>query len=316
MVIAHDRPHVVFLVHRSHHRAAQANVIEWRVDGIEPHDADIALRIGRPDHDLGVLAQHRHEVLLSLFIPIDLSGLQRGGRGGCIRDDLPLDTLELCNLAAGGPFRGLLPRHVAIELLPGRAAARHVLVLQKPERSRTDDLRHRLERIGLRQPLRHDEGSPDGDRIDQQRERPLQRDLDGLVVREAPRIHRLRRGLSERVAHRPARQARRAVLRAHRLAVVEFQPIAQLDQIGEAVVGNRVALGHLRLRLLRRVHAEQRVPHHPSVVDGHRSGGDDRIQHGQVRLRHELQHARIGRLRNGEPRKRSRRNASRSGPQE
>ena len=43
----------------------------------------------------------------------------------------------------------------------------------------------------------------------------------------------------------PAGQARCTVLRAHGLAVVPPQPPTQFDQIGPAVIGNRVAVGHL-----------------------------------------------------------------------
>ena len=173
-----------------------------------------------------------------------------------------------------------------------------------------------FEGIGLRQPLRHDERSLHGNRVDQQRERPLQGDLDGPVVRHAPGIHRFRGRLAEGVAHRPAGKARRTILRAHRFTVVPLQALAQLDQIRPAIVRHRVALGHLRLRLQAGVHAEQRVPHHPAVIYGHRRGGDDRVQQCQVGLRHEAQHARVGRLRNREPRQCRRRNASGSGPQE
>ena len=144
---------------------------------------------------------------------------------------------------------------------------------------------------------------------------PLQRDLDGLVVGNAPRIHRLCRPSDRTCRASPSAPGSPRSPRAHRLAVVPFQPFAQLDQIRAAVIGYRVALGHLRLRLLRRIHAEQRVPDHPAVVRRDRGGGDDRIQHGQVRLRHEAQHARIGRLCNREAGQGRRRDASRSGPQ-
>ena len=39
-------------------------------------------------------------------------------------------------------------------------------------------------------------------------------------------------------------------------------------------IRNRVALGHLRLRPLRHIHPEQRIPHHPSVISRHHRGGD------------------------------------------
>jgi hypothetical protein len=77
-----------------------------------------------------------------------------------------------------------------------------------------------------------------------------------------------------------------------------LQPLAQLDQIGAAITGDRVAFCHLRLRLQRGIHAEQRIVHQPAVVRRHRRCGEDRVQHCEVGLRHETQHAGVRRLRN------------------
>src|SRR4029077_1670716 len=57
--------------------------------------------------------------------------LQRGRRGCGVRDNLPLDPLKVGDLAAAGPFRRLLARHIAVELFPGGAAAWDKLVLEE-----------------------------------------------------------------------------------------------------------------------------------------------------------------------------------------
>src|ERR1700738_2007247 len=94
---------------------------------------------------------------------------QRGRRGGGVRDNLPLDPLKVGELAAAGPFRRLLARPVAVELLPRGAAAWDKFVLEESIWTGANDFVDCLEGIGLRQPLRHDEGVLHGDRVDQQR---------------------------------------------------------------------------------------------------------------------------------------------------
>src|SRR5215469_15108010 len=146
------------------------------------------------------------------------------GRGGGIRDNLPLDPLKVGNLAAAGPFRRFPARHVAVELLPGGAAAWEKLVLEESIWTGAHDFIDCFEGIGLRKPLRHDERVLHGNRVDQQREGPLQTNLHGLIVGHAPFINRFCNRLAERIPHRPGSEARCTVLRAHGFAVVPPQP--------------------------------------------------------------------------------------------
>ena len=251
--------------------------------------------------------QQGHQVGLHLLPPIDLTRLQRGRGCGGIRDNTPLDTLEMRDLTAGRPVRRLLPWHVAIELFISRTGTRDKLLRNELEGAGTDRLLDLLHRVGLGDAFRHDERLVRrrlAQRIDQQRERRLQRDLHRAVVLHAPLIDELRQRLPQRVACRPAREAGRAVLRAHRLAVVEFQPVAQLDEVGAAVIGNGMPLRHLRLRLQLGVHRIQRVVHRIGMVLGHCRGGPDRIERGQVCLWHEFQRGRRNRLPDGDSRQR------------
>ena len=63
---------------------------------------------------------------------------------------------------------------------------------------------------------------------------------------------------------------------------MECQAIPQLDVPGTSVLGDGVALGHLRLGLLRAVDGEQGVEHVVAVGDGHLRGGPGRVQHREV----------------------------------
>ena len=77
--------------------------------------------------------------------------------------------------------------------------------------------------------------------------------------------------LAEGVALRPARQARGAILRAHRLAVVEAQPVAQADAPDAAVVRDGVALRHLRPRPAAARPRRRACRRHGSRASGSRS---------------------------------------------
>ena len=83
-----------------------------------------------------------------------------------------------------------------------------------------------------------------------------------------------------------------AVARQHLGVVVEHQVGAQRDAPGLAVVLADGALGHLRLRLVVAVEAEQRVEYQEAVIARLVGRGPDRIEHGEVGLGHELQYLR------------------------
>src|SRR5690606_20589906 len=74
------------------------------------------------------------------------------------------------------------------------------------------------------------------------------------------------------------------------------------DRHGPAVIVEAVAFGELRLRLELSGHAVERVVDHVAVVPRDIRGGPDRIEAGQVGLRHHLQHAVLRGLGNGDTR--------------
>ena len=170
------------------------------------------------------------------------------------------------------------------------------LVRQETERSAADDLCELLERIGGGQPRRHDHRLRLHLRQEmrQQRERLLQPPHQRAVVRCLDRIDPRVEGLADRVALQPALQRGDAVARQNRRAVVEHQSLAQLHRPAFAVVVDRVAFDHLRLRVERLVAAVQRLVDHQREVAGDGRGGPHRIEAGQVGLRHEDQGLRGG----------------------
>ena len=314
-IVAGDGTHIVILVHRRQHRAPNPHIVERRIQVVEAHHAHIACGICQTERHVFVALQQRHQVGLHLFPPIHLARLQSGGGGRGIRNDAPFDTLEVGHLAARGPVRRFLPWHVAVEFLISRTGTGDEFLGQELEWTGPDRFLDLLHRVGLRDAFRHDERLVRrrlAQCIDQQRERRLQRDLQGAIVLHAPLVDKLCQRLSQRVARRPAHQAGSTVLRPYRLAVMEFQSVPQLDQVGAAVIRDGVAFGHLRLRFQFGVHRIQRVVHRIGMVLGHCRRGPDRIERCQIRLRHESQRCRGRRLADGDSgqRRRSRRRAA------
>ena len=240
------------------------------------------------------MLQQRHQVGQRRLPPVDLAVLQRGRGGAGVRQDVPLDPVEGDPLAAGQPVRRLGPRDVVGEFLECRRRAGHPFVALEAHRAGADILADLLERIGLRDPLRHDEQA--GRAALAQREQQLR---VGLVQPEAERaiVHRLQRiqPLLDRhahggVAHHPAADAGDGVARQHRGAVVELQALAQLEGPGLEVGADLVALDHLRLRLELVVDAVQHVPDQQGAVAHDVLRGPDGVEIGQGGLRHEAQH--------------------------
>src|SRR5215212_1190382 len=306
VVVADEGPHVLLLVERHEDRAAGPHIAERRVQVVHAEGADVAERIGDVDRDVAVLPEHRHEVGDRVLPPIDLAVLQRRrGRSGIGHDD-PLDAVDHHLLAAGERRRRRLARHVVGELLEHRLCARNPFALGELHRSRADILVDLLERIGLGEALRHDE---------RHRRRVLgERQLHlGIGLREHPAEGAVVDGgellldclehEAQRIARRPARQARDHVLGAHRLAVVEFEAGTKLEGPGQPVVGGLLGFDHLALRLQLVVEAVERVPDERRGVADDVLGAPDRVEIGKVRLRHEAQRPRRGALRDGRRRK-------------
>ncbi len=142
-------------------------------------------------------------------------------------------------------------------------------------------------------PLGHDEGH-----VRRRLAERLDHEAAGLAQEDAERVgrgrihvlHEREQLLAHRVALAPARQRGDHVLTRHRLAVVEFEALAQLEGPQALVRALGPALDHLRLDLAVGVGAEQGVVDHVAVVADHVLRGPDGVEDGQVGVRHHLQH--------------------------
>ena len=295
-IVAHHRLHVVGLADRLQQSATDRRVVERRIEVIQSHARDLAGRVLGENVDVGVLLEQRHEVLRRVLPPIHLVVLQRARRRRGIGDHVPLDAVEVDDLGSGRPVRrATLARLVVSEPVVDHLRSHNPFLRVEPEWPAADHLGHLRERVRPGQPLRHHGGEVAGrlaERVRQQRERRLQAELDGLVVGRRQLVGKRQQRLPIRVPLAPALDRGHAIPRQHRASVMEFQPVAQRDPHQLAVVLDRHAVGHLRRGHELTVQGEQRVEHHVAVIARHVGGGPDRIEHGQVRLRHELQHPR------------------------
>ena len=175
--------------------------------------------------------QHRQQIERRVFHEIDVAGLQRVHRGLRVGHREPFDAIDLHHLAAGGPARRLLARHVVLVLLIGHLHAGLEFSLHEFERTGADLFRDRLARLGVSaKPLRHHERHQRrrlADRLQHQAVGLLQFQRDGLGVGgfdAGGEIHQL---LAHAVVLAPALQRGDAVFRRDRLAVMPFQAVAQ-----------------------------------------------------------------------------------------
>ena len=268
---------------------------------VEAQQRDRADRVVGGDLDVPAAPQHRQKVADRLLVPVHLAALQGGRGGGGIGNGHPFDAVEMHDLAARRAIQRLGPRHVALVPRIGRAVAGRPFLPQEAERARSRGIADLLRRRGLRDALRHDEGHGGGglaDRFQQQRKGPLEAKPEGPVVEDRHLVGERHQRLAEAVPRRPAAQARHAVLRAHRLAVVEAEPLAQPDGGGPAIGGDLVSLRHLRPRPEGGVERVERVVDHVAVVAHHVAGRTDRIDGREDRVRDEAQRP-AGGLRQG-----------------
>ena len=199
------------------------------------------------------------------------------------------------DLAARGPGRRLCPRQVIGEFLINDTRARDVFARHETERAGAHHLRHLCCRAGAGQALGHDHGRRGmrlADGVQQPAKGARQPDHDGLVVLRAKAFRHSAQRLAEAVALGPAIEACRAVARAHRLAIMEFQAVAQRDLPGQPIGGDGVAGGHLRHRVQLRIHPVERVEDAIPMGDGDRGRGEDRVEDGEVGTRDIAQRAR------------------------
>ena len=146
-VLAHGGEHYLLLVDGGEHGAAQQNVVGWRGEMVGTQDRNSAVNIQQPGADAVQFAQHRNEIGLRQFHPIDFSGAQRGGGGGRVRNDPPFHAIDVHLAPARGVGSGLLPRHIVFEAGEASVTAGDILARQEAERTAADDFRHLL--IGI-----------------------------------------------------------------------------------------------------------------------------------------------------------------------
>ncbi len=185
-------------------------------------------------------------------------------------------------------------RHVVRVAFVDHKRARNTLVRLVAIRSAADHLGDLLVWVGGGKSLRHDRthaGRGLSQRVRQQRERGLEAEQDGGVVGRTDLISGGHQRLAESVARAPPLDAGRTVTGEHLVTVMEHEIGAQRNAPGLSPVLGCSARGHLRLGTVVAVEAEQRVEHQEAVVTGLIGRGPDGVEHGQVGLRHELQHA-------------------------
>ena len=283
---------------RGDRRLAHLRIVEGLVQVVE---AGHVLQADVRDHrqlQVRVLLDGLVEIETELLDDVDLALLQRGDlRLTVAQREIPFDAVDVDALAAGGARRRLAARHVLVELGVDRLVARLELVALEDVRARADVLLDLLERVGLGDTLGHDEG----DRRARLAER-LEHEAAGLAEEDPEgvgrgRVHprdELHQRRAHRVALAPAADRGDHVVTGDRLAVVPQQAATQLEGV-EAVVGaDGPGVDHLGLDLPFLVGAEQRVVDHVAVVAAHVGGCPDRVEHGEVRVRHDPQHVRLG----------------------
>ena len=204
VVVAHQGAHVVLLAQRHQHRAPHAHVVEGRVQVVHPEGADVPERVGDVDGHVAVALQRRHQVGDGVLPPVDLAVLERGRGGRRVGHDVPLDAVHAHALGAGKPGAGVGARLVAGEALEGGAGAGHPVAAHEAHGAAAHVLPDLLERVGLRDPLRHDEAA--GRAGLAEREAELR---EGLLQRpaEGPVVHRRQFVLDGGAASAPARRA-------------------------------------------------------------------------------------------------------------
>ena len=195
---------------------------------IEAHDTVEAGGIGEAEFHVRAFPQHGGEIGLHMLVPIDLAGQQRGGGGGGIGDDFPLDPVEMRHLAARRPIRRFLSGRIPLEPRVAGGGTGHELIFEETIGAGADGVGNLFERIGLREMLRHherDRGAAAGDGVDESGNGCLQGDLYRAIVFGDTGIDVIPHGLTYGFPPRPADQTGDAVLGAHGLAVMELKTI-------------------------------------------------------------------------------------------
>jgi hypothetical protein len=145
-----------------------------------------------------------------------------------------------------------------------------------------------FERVGRRDPRRHDEAAGGADLAEREqhlRVRFFQDPAEGAVVDGNEFVLDRLEHLAHGIARRPTGEARDRVLRQHRLAVVKLEPGPQAECPSQAVRRHLLSLDHLALRLQGGIDAVKHVPDQQAGVARDIGAVPNRIEIGEVRMR-------------------------------
>ena len=199
------------------------------------------------------------------------------------------------DLAAGGHGGCFLARHVIRIARVSQARARHPFTLDEAIGTAADGFRDIREGVHIGQPFRHDEQAACGDlrqAIEHFREGCVQANLEHAVADFDHIGHPRHQHLAEGIAPAPALDGGDAITPTHGRIVVEFQPFAQRETPGLAVIFHDMAFDHLRARLEFIVHAVKLIIDQEGVIARDEGGIGEGVNIRQVRVRHVFQHAR------------------------
>ena len=239
------------------------------------------------------LFEHRQEVVGRLLVEVDLAVDQRRHGGLRIGDPHQFDAIDAGNLGAGEGGRRLGARHIVLVLEIDRLAARNPLILGKHVGTGSHGFLHLLLRIGERILLAHDGGDRAlalAQRLQHHAVGFAQDHGEGLVVDRLHLGDEAHQTLADAILGAPALQRGDHVLGRDRRSVVELEPIAQGEGIGEPVRADLVLAHHLGLRLLVAVVAEQRVVDQCAMDVGDRLGGPHWIDDAHIGMHHRLEY--------------------------
>ena len=296
--VAEHRLEDVLLLDEVQHGLARLDLVEGRVQPVEPAHADVAALVQDVELDVLVALELVQQVDRRDLVEVDLAGLQGRHRRLLVGHVLDDDAIDLGDLAADHAGRRLLARHVVRVPVVDVALARFGLVLVELEGAGADLGRHLLVGVRLRVLLAHDDGQVGLDlaeRLQHQAIGLLKDDLEGLVVLDGRVGDPLEHVLGGAVAGGPAADRGDDIGAGDGLPVVELQAVAQRERIGLLVVGDAPLVDHLRLDVAIVVQSEQRVVDQQTVVAGHVGGGPDRIEDLEIAVQHGANRARLGR---------------------
>ena len=258
-----DRRQRRVLVGELPQHAPHRRIVERRRRVVE---AEVALELMETaqSHELHapLLLEQRQHVERQVLHVVDLAHHQGVGAGRLVGHDPQHETVDVHLLAAGEEVGLLLARHVVGIAFQHHRIARPPLALDEAERSRADRLGDALvARRGGETFRQHDRQRRVrlAQHVEQERERLLEDEFEGLGVDGIERGHVGQQHLAQRIAPRPSLQRGHAIGGRHRRAVVPLEAIAQGEGPGELVGAGLPAVDHLRLDLAGLVHREQRV---------------------------------------------------------